>query len=62
MGSSPPLKLSVNEDGLMAETGLGIIFQWNWHIINPPNDELPQHGGIENNFFLMIDTYVGGIT
>ena len=48
-----PLKLSVNENGLSAETGPTIkkLLLWNWHIFHPtsPHDELPLHQRKENN-------------
>ena len=50
----PPLKLSVNEDGLTAETGLTIKKkkQWNWHISHPKchHDGLPLYRRKGNNF------------
>ena len=51
-----PLKLSVTEDGLTAETGLAIKgFKGNWHIIYPSShhDELPLYRRKENNVFLV---------
>ena len=48
-----PLKMSVTENGLMAETDLTKqISLWNWHIIYTAShhNELPLHGQKKTNF------------
>ena len=50
-----PIKLSVTEDSLAAETGLKIkTLLWDWQIIYPTShhDELPLYRRKENNFLL----------